>query len=106
MKVLATALAVMALAFPARAAWAGDSSQPPVGGEEAKSPAPVSLQDVVVNRAFRRRGIGAEIIGTIVRELRARGVDWIGLVGQPGTRTFYERLGFGVMQDHLPMKLP
>ena len=30
----------------------------------------------------------------LVGELWARGVDWIALVGEPGTEKFYARLGF------------
>jgi spermidine synthase len=63
------------------------------------------IQDVVVLREFRRQGIGADIIRALIGELRRRGVDWIGLIGQPGTRSFYENLGFAEMKDHLPMKL-
>ena len=63
------------------------------------------IQDVVVLHEFRRQGIGADIIRTLIGELRRRGVDWIGLIGQPGTRSFYEHLGFAEMKDHLPMRL-
>lgn len=62
------------------------------------------IQDVVVLREFRQQGIGAAIIRALIGELQARGIDWIGLVGQPGTRAFYERLGFAELKDHLPMK--
>jgi len=63
------------------------------------------IQDVVVLREFRRRGIGGAIIQALIRELQSRGIDWIGLVGQPGTRSFYEQLGFAELKDHLPMRL-
>ena len=33
-------------------------------------------------------------VRTLVAELRSRGVDWIGLVGEPGTEEFYRSLGF------------
>lgn len=52
------------------------------------------IQDVVVAPAFRRRGVGGAIVRTLVAELRRRGVDWIGLVGEPGTEAFYRSLGF------------
>ena len=52
------------------------------------------IQDVVVDDAFRRRGIGGAIVKRLVAELRGRGVDWIGLVGAPGTESFYRGLGF------------
>jgi len=52
------------------------------------------IQDVVVDLAFRRRGVGGAIVKRLVSELRGRGVDWIGLVGAPGTDGFYRELGF------------
>ena len=52
------------------------------------------IQDVVVDPDFRRRGVGGTIVRTLVAELRSRGVDWIGLVGEPGTEEFYRSLGF------------
>lgn len=63
------------------------------------------IQDVVVLSEFRKRGIARAIINKIVSELESRGVDWIGLVAQPGTEKFYEALSFEKMEDHVPMLL-
>jgi len=63
------------------------------------------IQDVAVLSSHRGRGIGSRIIQTLIQGLEARGVDWIGLIGEPGTGAFYERLGFGEMKDHIPFKL-
>ena len=52
------------------------------------------IQDVVVHPAFRKQGIGGKIVTFLVSELEKRGVDWIALVGEPGTENFYSRLGF------------
>ena len=52
------------------------------------------IQDVVVHPEFRGKGIGGKIVMFLVSELEARGVDWIALVGEPGTEIFYSRLGF------------
>jgi len=51
------------------------------------------IQDVVVDPEFRRRGVGSGIVRALTSELRRRGVDWIGLVGAPGTEAFYRALG-------------
>lgn len=52
------------------------------------------IQDVVVDPDFRRRGVGGAIVRALVAELKRRGVDWIALVGEPGTEDFYRSLGF------------
>ena len=52
------------------------------------------IQDVAVLPEFRGQGIGGKIVTFLVEELEKRGVDWIALVGEPGTENFYSRLGF------------
>ncbi len=58
------------------------------------------LQDIVVDSEFRRRGVGGGIIRFLVDELRRRGVDWIGLVGEPGTEKFYAALGWKPQRNY------
>jgi spermidine synthase len=62
------------------------------------------IQDVVVLREFRSKGIGGKIISTITSKLTEEGIDWIGLIGEPGTESFYEKLGFNTLKNHIPMK--
>ena len=52
------------------------------------------IQDVVVDPSYRGQGIGGRIVKFLVSELESCGVDWIALVGEPGTERFYSRLGF------------
>ncbi|WP_320040315.1 GNAT family N-acetyltransferase [uncultured Desulfobacter sp.] len=63
------------------------------------------IQDVVVLSDYQKLGIGSMIVKFLVEELKKRGVDWIGLIGEPGTRSFYEHLGFRQMKDYIPFKL-
>lgn len=63
------------------------------------------IQDVVVLNAFRGKGIGAALIRLLESEGLARGLSWIGLIAEPGTRSFYEKLGFAEMDDYVPMLL-
>lgn len=63
------------------------------------------IQDVVVLSDYQKLGIGSMIVKFLVEELKKRGVDWIGLIGEPGTRSFYENLGFRQMKDYIPFKL-
>jgi aralkylamine N-acetyltransferase len=62
------------------------------------------IQDVAVLKIYRGKGIGKKIIKTLIEELKKKGVDWIGLVAEPGTTSFYEDLGFGELKDHVPLK--
>lgn len=52
------------------------------------------IQDVTTLKEFRNRGIGSRLVMCLVKELQSRGIDWIGLVGVPGTEKFYTGLGF------------
>ena len=58
------------------------------------------IQDVVVAPEFRRRGIGGGIVKTLAAELHRQGVEWIGLVGAPGTENFYRALGLTAPQGY------
>jgi spermidine synthase len=63
------------------------------------------IQDVVVLKKYRGQGIGKKIILAIVAFLKKEEIDWIGLIGAPGTGRFYEQAGFRVMKDFVPMRL-
>ncbi|MCP4721765.1 MAG: GNAT family N-acetyltransferase [Desulfobacteraceae bacterium] len=63
------------------------------------------IQDVAVLKEFQGRGIGKKIIQTLITGLKKSGVDWIGLIAQPGTTDFYEKLGFQLLEGHVPLKL-
>ena len=63
------------------------------------------IQDVVVSPEFRGQGIGSKLIRFLESELRARGVDWIALVGEPGTEKFYSGLGLKAQAGYTLWKL-
>jgi spermidine synthase len=63
------------------------------------------IQDVVVLKEFRGQGVGSRIISFLVQELKRRDVEWIGLIGEPGTLRFYQNLGFKEMKNFIPMRL-
>ncbi len=63
------------------------------------------IQDIVVKKTHRRQGIGQNIIKTLIAGLKDMGVDWIGLVAVPGSRSFYEGLGFRQLEGYIPFKL-
>jgi ribosomal protein S18 acetylase RimI-like enzyme len=63
------------------------------------------IQDVVVLKEHRGRGIGKKIIQTLITGLKEHGVDWIGLIAESGTTDFYKNLEFEPLTGHVPMKL-
>lgn len=63
------------------------------------------IQDVVVSPECRGQGIGRSLIRFVEVSLRARGVDWIALVGEPGTEKFYSGLGFKEQSGYTLWKL-
>ncbi|WOF15733.1 GNAT family N-acetyltransferase [Methanoplanus sp. FWC-SCC4] len=61
------------------------------------------IQDLVVHRDFRGKGIGKKILNSLTEECKKRGLTWIGLIAEPDTEKFYKSEGFSVMKDHIPM---
>ena len=61
------------------------------------------IQDVVVLEAYRVQGIGREIVRRLTERCIAARIGWIGLIAEPGTRAFYEPLGFGALAGYEPM---
>ncbi len=63
------------------------------------------IQDVTVLPSYRGQGIGREIMRHLVLFCQEKGLEWIGLVAEPGTTPFYKSLDFEVLQDYQPMLL-
>ena len=61
------------------------------------------IQDVVVLPPYRKQGIGRELIRLLTEYCVARKIAWIGLVAEPGTREFYEELGYKPLAGYQPM---
>lgn len=62
------------------------------------------IQDVTVLKSYRGKGLGKKIIQALVEWLGQKGVDWIGLVAEPGTVDFYRELGFQPLKGHTALK--
>lgn len=88
--------------FCVAAAWAG-SELVGMGRVLSDGISDAYIQDVVVLRDFRGLGIGARIVAFLRDWCAGRGVLWIGLIAEPGTTRFYERLGFSAMEGCVPM---
>lgn len=61
------------------------------------------IQDVTVLSPYRNKGIGGKIIKKLIEYLLDNDIKWIGLVGEPGTVSFYKRLGFHELKGYIPM---
>lgn len=64
------------------------------------------IQDVTVLPEYRGRGVGKRIVLTLLKALRARGMEWIGLIAAPGGEKFYRSLGFKRFGRAVPMVWP
>lgn len=61
------------------------------------------IQDVTVLKKFRGKKIGRKIILKIINYLKLHNIEWIGIVAEPGTQSFYKDLGFETLKDYKPM---
>ena len=61
------------------------------------------IQDLVVLPKYRKTGIGARIVSTLVKKCIESGISWIGLIAEPDTEKFYLPFGFHPMEGHIPL---
>ena len=61
------------------------------------------IQDMTVRSDRRNHGIGRRILKTILERLQADGIQWIGLIAEPGSCRLYHRAGFREMPSWVPM---
>ena len=62
------------------------------------------IQDVIVLSSYRNQGIGSKIISFLIHLCQLKGIQWIGVIAEPGSEAFYQTLGFHTMKDHIPMR--
>jgi len=63
------------------------------------------VQDVTVDGAWQRSGVGTRIVRHILDRLRADGISWVGLIAERGSAPFYGQFGFEEMANAQPMLL-
>ena len=61
------------------------------------------IQDVVVLALYRGQNLGKKIVQTLIDFCLAKGIQWIGLIAEPGSSQFYTALGFKSMEQYVPM---
>lgn len=52
------------------------------------------IQDVVVLRDWRGKGVGRALIEELAGHCLRKKIPWVGLVAEPGTYPFYRKIGF------------
>ncbi len=62
------------------------------------------IQDLVIINKYRGRGLGKKLVKYLVNHCISNGINWIGLISEPGQDRFYSNLGFSIMENHVPMK--
>ena len=63
------------------------------------------IQDIVVLKEFRGKGIGVLIMDELIKHLKSKNIDWISLISEPDTVLFYQKYGFSQMTNFLPFTL-
>ena len=62
------------------------------------------MLDLIVDKTYRRLGIGRKILENLADLLKQRGIDWILCIGAPGTGEFYSRTKAKKMTDYTPYR--
>ncbi|MCR4421280.1 MAG: GNAT family N-acetyltransferase [Spirochaetales bacterium] len=61
------------------------------------------IQDVVVSKNFRKKGIGKKLVLYILNYLKIKKINWIALISTPDSSEFYKKIGFENMEGFIPM---
>jgi GNAT superfamily N-acetyltransferase len=61
------------------------------------------IQDVVILPAYRGKNLGKKLVQVLVDFCISKGIEWIGLIAEPGSSQFYKTLGFKPMEHYIPM---
>ena len=62
------------------------------------------MLDLIVNKQYRRLGIGRKILENLADYLKRQGIEWILCIGAPGTDQFYSRTRAEKMTDYSPYR--
>lgn len=61
------------------------------------------IQDVVVHKDYRSSHIGYDLVHHLTQYCLQHHIQWIGLIAEPHTEKFYEKLGFTPLKNYTPM---
>ena len=86
--------------FAVAGAFTSDGQLAGVGRAISDGVSDAYIQDIMTAGAFRRQGVGTMVTQALVAELKKRKIEWIGLVGVPGTEKFYAGCGLKCAPGH------
>ena len=86
--------------FAVAGAFTSDGKLAGVGRAISDGVSDAYIQDIMTAGAFRRQGVGPMVTQALVAELKKRKIEWIGLVGVPGTEKFYAGCGLKCAPGH------
>jgi GNAT superfamily N-acetyltransferase len=61
------------------------------------------LQDVIILPLYRGRHLGKRLVQTLLDFCFSKGIQWMGVIAEPGSSEFYATLGFTPMEHYTPM---
>jgi len=61
------------------------------------------IQDLVILPSYRGQNLGKKLVQVLVDFCVSKGIQWIGLIAEPGSSQFYTTLGFKPMELYIPM---
>jgi len=62
------------------------------------------LLDLVVQKEYRKFGVGRTILENLASHLKSLGIDWILCIGAPETGSFYEKTSAAPMKGFIPYR--
>jgi ribosomal protein S18 acetylase RimI-like enzyme len=62
------------------------------------------IQDLIIIDDYRGLGFGKKLVNFLLEHCISKGINWIGLISEPGQDVFYSDLGFYKMKNHVPMR--
>ena len=62
------------------------------------------IQDLVVLPEYRDKGIGRQLVKTLLEYCLSKKIIWIGLIAEPDQYGFYLNIGFKTLKNYTPMK--
>ena len=86
--------------FAVAGAFTSDGKVAGVGRAISDGVSDAYIQDIMTRSDCRRQGVGRMITCALVEELKKHNIDWIGLVGVPGTESFYAGCGLRCAPGH------